>query len=229
MSNITEEFFYGSDIFFPEQKKTGYIRDAVRMKISKIEQWDDFKLVDFFKQGYEECFDEIIRRYYQSLAETANKLTDFPEDAQEIVNNTFLLAYRHLHTFRGDSRLSTWLQSILRNQAVNCYRARCRNGSNITQSLEVQDESNHCWYTVDLPDWENLPEKSVCNQELDQVLEDLINELPPAMLQTARMYFFEHLAHDTIAEKMRCPPGTVRSRIFRIRQFLIRNLKKYWD
>ena len=184
---------------------------------------EDMELVKLFNEGKEWYFEVIYQRYYNGLYGYAIKSTRSKEDAEEITNNTLLLAFRNLHSFRGEARLSTWLFSILKNQICNYFRMIRRNGLEITQSLEVINRDDDSSFAIAAADW-NLPENQIIQRENTELIIVAVNKLPDNMKKTAHLYLLDKLPLETIAKRLNCPTGTIRSRTFRIKKHLRKTL-----
>ena len=122
---------------------------------------------------------------------------------------TLLLAFRNLHAFRREARLSTWLFSILKNQICNYFRMIRRKGLEITQSWEVINHNDDSSFVIAAVDW-NLPENQIIQRENTELITVAVNKLPDNMKKTAHVYLWDKLPLDTIVKRLNCPTGTIR-------------------
>lgn len=194
-----------------------------------IPQRSDEELVADFKAGKVEVFDEIVDRYSARLYQTSYALLSDHHDAEEVVQDTFVRAYRALPNFRGDSSLSTWLQRIATNLSRNKYHWNRRRGAEVNQSLsrEVSDMEEGRNEEVALPDETRVPDRLVGGQETEEAVYEGFDELPDSVRETMVLRHIQEFSYEQIAEALHCKVGTVKSRIARGRDLLINILKKH--
>ena len=111
-------------------------------------------LLKAFRSGDAAAFDGLIEMYSAKLYKVAYALLGSRQDAEEVVQDTFLRAYRALQAFRGESSLETWLHRITLNLARNKYQWNHRRGSGLNVSLTAGDGADGDWneasnWTVD--------------------------------------------------------------------------------
>ena len=157
--------------------------------------FSDKELVFLFKQGNEQCFEEIYKRYYNKLILYARKLLGNYHDAEDVTDKTLLQAFRHLHNFRNEAELSTWLYKILRNQVFNLYRYNNRREIFTSQSLDLITLEENNAFLLAIADW-SLPENLIIKREEQQLVTQAVANLPEMLRETAQLYIFEHLPHN---------------------------------
>lgn len=161
------------------------------------------ELIAGCRAGRREAFDEMVSRYYDRLHRLAYALVG-AEAARDLAQETFLAAVKSLPNFRGESRLSTWLISILRNRASLLRR------------------SERKWRTAPLND-EGEPLAAPQPKELETGLKTILGrlkDLPEDLRLTLILFYIEGMKYAEIAQVMSCPIGTVRSRLFEARERL---------
>ena len=160
--------------------------------------------------------------FRRPLLSTAVRLTTNPSDAEDLVQETYLRAFRSYGTFRAGTNLRAWLFRILTNAHINRYRAKSRRPEE-TGLDALEDHTLHRHARDGETYWRSA----------EDVLIDLISEsevlavvegLPPAYRQTVRLADIEGLSYKEIAENLDVPIGTVMSRLHRGRQVLRREL-----
>ncbi len=172
----------------------------------------DKKLVERVQAGDKTAFDLLVRKYqHKIIALIGRYVYDFHE-AQDVAQETFIKAYRALPKFRGDSAFYTWLYRIAINTAKNHLVSRGR------KPVDVDDaqffEGDHQLKDI------ATPENELYKDELDLVIKRTLNKLPEDLRMALTLREFEGMSYDEIARVMDCPVGTVRSRIFRARETL---------
>ena len=189
----------------------------------------DQELIERVKAGDDTAFDQIIDRYGPRLYQTAFAILNSHHDAEEVVQDALVKAYRALPGFRGESQLLTWLCRIVINQAHNKYHWNKRRGSEVNLSLSRPPEAGSDQEQEDfnLPDERYSPERALSNAELGELLEREIAQLPESLHETMVLRHLQHFAYEDIARIQSCQLGTIKSRLSRGRDILLKRLKKY--
>ncbi len=186
---------------------------------------DESKLVSLLRQGYEEAFRVLYKRYQTKVFYIAYGITLDREESLEIVQEVFLKVYRKIHTFREEAGLSTWIHRITINQCLNWQRRWKRRFRWQHQPLERDEIGEY----PELGTNEHCPETLIQKKELGKIFQERLKELP----EDARVVFVlkevEGFSYDEIAEVLKIKRGTVSSRLFYARQRLKESLKKYLD
>jgi RNA polymerase sigma-70 factor, ECF subfamily len=175
--------------------------------------------------GEKELFHELIRPYermvYLTLFSIVRNETEAEDGAQEAV----ISAYRHLASFRGDAKFSTWLTTI----AINEGRKRLRKAKGTAEdSIEEKEESHEGDYTpAPLTDWREIPLEALERKELREVLRGAVAELPYIYRQVLTLRDLEELNIEETAEALGITTGAVKVRLHRARMMLQRRLVPY--
>ncbi|MGX2039555.1 RNA polymerase sigma factor RpoE [Methylocaldum sp. MU1018] len=184
------------------------------------EQLDE-ELVRRVQRGDKTAFDILVRKYQYKIAQLINRYIKDPHEALDVAQESFIKAYRALPSFRGESAFYTWLYRIAINTAKNHIAMRARRPSE--DEIEIE-EAEQFESAVRLKDQET-PEGVVLSEELAQVIQFALDELPEELRTAISLREFDGLSYDEIAQVMNCPVGTVRSRIFRAREAIDKKLK----
>ncbi len=189
----------------------------------------DRELVAEFKNGNTKVFDELMSRYSVRLYQTAYGLLSNHHDAEEVVQDTFVRAFRGLKQFRGDSNIETWLQRITINLARNKYHWNRRRGAGVNISLfqtssglgdSDQEEE------IPLPDRTLGPERTVQGAETEKKIAESFEELPESLRETMILRHVHDMPYEEISKILKCKIGTVKSRLARGREMLKKVLKR---
>jgi RNA polymerase sigma-70 factor (ECF subfamily) len=172
--------------------------------------------------SYEEklaAYLRIAKERRERLMWMARRMTNSREDAEEIVQEAFLRAFKNLAEFRGDSKMGTWLCVIVQN--IGRERLRKQKGI-VCLPLEraSNDEQNHLAY--DLPDPGRTPEQLCESQELESILLSEIDGMKSVCKRTIEMCAFEELSHVEVANALGINAFTVKSRLLNGRRMLKR-------
>ncbi|GAB3277704.1 RNA polymerase sigma factor RpoE [Parahaliea aestuarii] len=185
----------------------------------------DKQLVAKVKKGDSRAFDMLVLKYQHKILGLVSRYVHDADEVQDVAQEAFIKAYRALPNFRGDSAFYTWLYRIAINTAKNYLVSRSRRppGSDV----EVEDAEYYEGGGA-LRDIES-PEAALYGAELQAVVERAISELPDDLRTAVTLREFDGLSYEDIAEVMSCPVGTVRSRIFRAREAIDRQVKQQVD
>ena len=182
----------------------------------------DKRLVERVQQGDKMAFDLLVTKYQRKLFRLVLRLVTNQTEAEDVVQETFIKAYRALHQFRGDSAFYTWLYRIGINTAKNFLDNQGRRVPTSTDASAEQMES--------YDEGENLrdidtPESVLASKQIAQTVNIAMDELPDDLRMALSLREIEGLSYDEIASVMDCPIGTVRSRIFRARESIATKLR----
>jgi RNA polymerase sigma-70 factor (ECF subfamily) len=155
----------------------------------------------------------------------AMRHTRNPQDAEDIVQNTFLKAFRALRQFRGDSAFYSWLHRIAINATKSALMARRRDLSVMAPTIESSELDEG----LGMPkDWDT-PEELALTDEICHVVNAAIEELCEEQRGAIVLRELEGLSYAEVALSMSCPIGTVRSRVFRAREAIDIQLRRVFD
>ena len=177
------------------------------------EQITDQELVEKAQQGDKKAFNLLVVRYQNRVAGLLTRYVS-RDDIPDIVQESFIKAYRSLASFRGESAFYTWLYRIAVNTAKNHLTALGRRPPKediLAEDAESYDAGTQLRET-------DTPENLVLSNELKRVGFETIENLPEELKMAITLREIEGLSYEEIAEVMSCPVGTVRSRIFRARE-----------
>ena len=185
------------------------------------------RLIADFKEGSRERFDELVKAYTQKLYRLAYGLLGNHHDAEEVVQDAFVRAYRGLDSFRGDSSFETWMHRITMNLARNKFHWNRRRGEGITVSLsEPNDftEEGEPQGELELPDTSYSPDRLMQKVETQDNVIRGMNALPESLREAMVLRHVKDMPYEEIAAILNCPVGTVKSRIARGRELLREHL-----
>ena len=183
----------------------------------------DLALVRRVQRGDKRAFDLLVGKYQLRLAKLVGRLVSDRSDAQDVVQEAFIKAYRALPNFRGDSAFYTWLYRIAVNAAKNYLVARSRRPPGNDVDITDGDVEEAGIVVADIA----TPESYTARDQLQAALTKALAELPEDLRTALTLCEIEGLSYDDIARVLDCPIGTVRSRIFRARRTLDAKLKPF--
>ncbi len=184
----------------------------------------DELLIERFKEGDENAFDMLVRRYEQKVYQYAYRLTLNPDDAADVAAETFLRMYNSLKRFRGEAQLSTWLYRVVSNVFYD-FRKREQRHQHLT--LDIESEEDEEAMERPIPDERIDLEAHVLEQERQRVLREAIEKLPDYQRMVVVLFHIEERPYEEIAQMTGLPLGTVKSRLNRARNALRELLEPY--
>lgn len=176
---------------------------------------EDQELIRCTLAGKNEAFGGLIRRYQDRLYNGMFQILRSEAEAEDVVQDAFVLAFTKLSSFKGNSAFFTWLYRIAYNVAVTRIRRR-----RPTVSLAGKDES----VGLDFPDQGPAPEDRLDQQEQAVQINKAMDRLSEEHRAILVLREMEELDYDAISEILDLPIGTVRSRLHRARNHLREHL-----
>ncbi|OZB20566.1 MAG: RNA polymerase sigma factor RpoE [Marinobacter sp. 34-60-7] len=179
----------------------------------------DLQLVRKVRNGDRAAFDLLVVKYQSRVGSIISRYVYDSQEVMDLTQETFVKAFRAIERFRGDSAFYTWLYRIAVNTAKNFLEAR---GRRPQASADVADAEN-------FDDGGRLrdvasPERLLQREQLQRALSDAIAGLPEELRSAFLLREYDGLSYEDIARILECPIGTVRSRIFRARDSVDRQL-----
>jgi RNA polymerase sigma-70 factor (ECF subfamily) len=186
----------------------------------------DLSLVRRVQRGDKGAFDALVLKYQHKLVKLVMRYVRNPAEAEDIAQEAFIKAYRALPGFRGDSAFYTWLYRIAINTAKNAVVSRDRSPIDYSLDRHGNEDSNDM--QGHMKDAET-PEGLVLTDEIRAIVNAAIEALPEDLRTAIVLRELEGLSYEEIAAAMDCPVGTVRSRIFRAREAIDRQLREVFE
>lgn len=184
----------------------------------------DRNLVRRAKAGETGAFDALVEKYQHRILKLAGRYVSDRTARQDVVQEAFIKAWRNIKTFRGDSQFYTWLFRITVNTAMN-YLAAARRRPEHTLPPGDEEDPSMDDMQADL----DTPEGEVEAEEVSAIVNKVISELSEDLRVAITLRELEGMSYEQIAYIMKCPIGTVRSRIFRAREAIDERLRPILD
>ena len=189
---------------------------APTISLEPFRALSDEEIVARIVQGQTELFEIIMRRHNQRLYRTSVAILQDDAQAEDVVQDTYVRAYQHLHQFAGRARFSTWLTRIAVHEALGRLRGRRR-----AEELDAMPEEVKNAKTVSLsPD----PEQQLANRELGTLLEDTVQRLPEQYRVVFMLREIEEASTHEVAEILDISEENVKTRLHRARAMLRKSL-----
>lgn len=191
---------------------------------------DETVLLAQAREGDTQAFGELVRRYESKIFRLAQHITQNREDAEDVLQETFLKAYEHLDQFQGNSKFYTWVVRIAVNQALMKLRRRKTDKS---VSLDETIDTGEDTIVREIAAWDENPEQRFSREEIGQILESAIHALEPPYRSVFALRDIEGLSTEETADALGLSVPAVKSRLLRarlqLRERLTRQFKRKGD
>lgn len=192
--------------------------------------WDETDTVLRARKGDQAAFTELVNRYERRIFRLAKHITQSDEDAEDVLQESFLKAYEHLGEFQGQSKFYTWIVRIAVNEALMKLRKR-RTGK--TVSLDEGFDTGEEVVPREIAVWDGDPEQRYSREELREILEKAVQSLPPLFRSVFVLRDIEELSTEDTAAMLDISIPAVKSRLLRarlqLREKLTRTFKRKGD
>jgi RNA polymerase sigma-70 factor (ECF subfamily) len=185
---------------------------------------DETKLVAEAKCGSMTAFEQLVERYEARIFRLAQTIAPSREDAEKIMQNAFVQAYRNLCQFHGDSQFCNWLVRITVNEGLVSVRRRPSGGELSEDSIETADST----LPRQLDDWGPNPEQRYSQQELQSILATTVDQLPPLYRTVLHLRDVEGFSTHETAQALDLSPSVVKTRLRCARLLLRESLNQYF-
>jgi len=193
----------------------------------RFEDLSDSQVVQQFLDGDARSFGELVDRYDKRLLNFVYRTVGDRERAQDLVQETFVRVYRHLHRFDQAKKFSTWIYTIAGNLAKNELRNRSRNPLVLFQTIKKNWEADH--RPLEWEDPRLRPDDLFRKRHLKELVEKSVAQLPEHHRIVFVLRELEGKTYEEIAEITGCNLGTVKSRLNRARNNFARIIAPFLD
>lgn len=179
----------------------------------------DWALIQRTLAGEQKAYELLVIKYQKRIERLVARMLRDANQVPDVVQETFINAYRALHQFRGDARFYTWLHRIAVNTTYKALQEKKRNPLVSFSDLSPDNEDEHETFSSQVePTSDETPEAVVAARQVAEAMNAAMQALPPESRQALELREMEGLSYEEIAQLMDIPIGTVRSRIFRARE-----------
>ncbi len=219
-------------------EKLAPVGHAVSDRVSRgADDTTEAKLLKMAQAGQREAFDVLITQYQPKMFSWAAKMSrslnvDYSE-VSDIVQEALIKAWLNISKFRGDSKLSTWLYTITRHQAINHSKKNQRYATthNISEfesfNQDLDDNAAERLNIENLVIDRDTPDELLVAQEVHDKVMEIIGELPPSLRNIIILREIEQLSYDEISKRTNSKLGTVKTQIHRAREKIDKELEKW--
>ncbi len=215
--------FFSKSMTFDDEE----IGRAVPVPMIAAHGMDDPIFIDKLRAGEEAAFETLVDRYSGDIYALLYRLTENPEEASDLTQDTFLRAVRSIKTFRGDSELKTWLFRIAINESRNRFRWWKRRRRDLTISIDANIGESETRFSDTLADKAISPEEETLSHEREAAISAALLDIQEVYREAIVLCDVEGLSYEETADALGIGIGTVKSRISRGREELRRRLKDF--
>ncbi len=173
-------------------------------------------------EGKQRAYDVLIKKYRGSVYNLVHRMIENRQEAEDIVQETFIKAFNALKTFNEEFAFSTWLFKIATNNCIDTLRKRKLQTYSIDTPVQTKDGE----VSRDVADEIYSPEQFTISGESTSIILESVESLPNKYQLVINMRHKEDRSYEEISELLKIPIGTVKARIFRAREILKRKLKE---
>ncbi len=195
-------------------------------QISSTVKDEDYDLVNAIKSGDKEKFRDLVNKYEQRLFNFGFKMCGNPDDAEDLVQETFINVFRYLEGFRHEAKFRNWLYKIATSICLKTKR-KSKFAPEQEVSLDEYAEREPADSSSSTPDWAVLPVDKVLNDELSGVIRNAIVTLPKNYRLVVVLRDMEGFTTEETAKILEITPANVKVRLHRARLYLRDQLKDY--
>lgn len=180
----------------------------------------DIELISKILQGDKDLFAQVVERYQNYVFTLVLRFTDNREDAEEISQDIFVKAYRSLADFRGESKFSTWLYTIVRTSCITFLRKK---------KLDITSIDNERTF-LQLENQESgFKANTIEQKSRHAMVNEAIRMLSPDDAQLITLFYKGEQSLEEIGKVMRLEPNTVKVKLHRARHRLKEKMEKYFS
>ena len=176
----------------------------------------DELLVKKVQEGDTNAYNVLVIKYQYKVAQIISKFVANNADINDIAQDAFIKAYKAINSFRGESSFYTWLYRIV----VNAAKTFLESNSKHKNSIDVDSPEFQSIDEQGILASKDTPDRIIESQELHEVILKAMNDLPKELREAITLREIEGMSYDDMAIALKVPVGTVRSRIFRAREFI---------
>lgn len=187
---------------------------------SGLQEQDDQLIADAL-QGDQRAYEALLARHNKAILHVVMKIVRNREEAQDLVQETFMKAFNALASYRSEYRFSTWLYKIAANCAIDFVRKKRIEALSLDKPIETKDGR----VEFEVPDSSWDPEQDLVRKQKLRSIEEAIDSLPDKYREVIIYRHKDDKPYEEIADILRVPVGTVKARIFRARELLKKKLK----
>ncbi len=182
----------------------------------------DYKLViKAVEDGDQKAYAELMKNYRDSLYFMLLKMTNNPNDADDLTIEAFGKAFKNLKQYTPDYAFSTWLFKIASNNCIDFIRRKKKHTFSMNEGYKEENDE----LANRLPSHTLDPEEKVIKNQKVKLMHEVVDKLKPHYKTLIELRYFKEYSYEEISQELDLPLGTVKAQLFRAREFLYNILK----
>lgn len=182
---------------------------------------DDLVLIKEALAGNQDAFKLLLKKHREAIYHVTLRIVHNPQEAEDLVQETFMKAFSSLSSYRSQYKFTTWLYRIAANSSIDYLRKR----KIAALSLDEEIPTKHGRISLELADWTYNPEIDLVAKQKRFSVEKAIDTLPKRYKEVIILRHKDEKSYEEISSILKIPVGTVKARIFRARVLLKKKLK----
>ncbi len=199
----------------------------VNLKLTEKAQRDYQLVRAALEKGEQNAYAELMRNYRDTLYFMMLKMTNNPQDADDLTIEAFGKAFKNLQQYTPQYAFSTWLFRIASNNCIDFIRKKRMNESISINLSDMDGEGDDL--VVNLPANSRTPEEELIRDQKIQALRNIVDRLKTPYKRLIELRYYDERSYEEIALELDLPIGTVKAKLFRAREFLYHILKDRHD
>lgn len=178
-------------------------------------------LIQRCKDGEMAAFDELVRCFEKRVFNFALRISGNYNDASDVSQEAFIRVFNAINSFRGDANFTTWIYQIVKNAYLDARKkAKSHRLCSLDEYIELDENS----VSRQIVDEHPTPDQIMEDKERSKIVQNAINSLPDYQRIIVTLYHLQHRSYEEIADILKLPIGTVKSRLNRARLALAEKL-----
>ncbi len=187
----------------------------------------DHQLVAAFKRGDESAFEQLWRKYEQRIYNHCLRMVGDEEEGHDLTQEVSIKVFRKIKNYEHTYAFYTWLYRITVNCCIDYLRKKHRHAQEVSLTSGSDDQSPDQPREYSIPDETLVPDKTLLNQELSEVIDRALLQLSVKLREIFVLKEVGGFSYEDISDILGCSRGTVKSRLFRARERLQELLEPY--
>lgn len=189
---------------------------------------EDLELIDSIHNGRTDLFQRLVEKYQKRIYNFGLKICPNPQDAEDMVQESFINVFRYLKDFRRESSFKNWLY-LIASSVCHKMKRKSKFAPERELSLEEFIPDDHDSVKKEIPDWAVEPSERLLNRELSNKIQSAIAELPTDYRLVLVLRDMEGFSTEETAGILHITPANVKVRLHRARLFVRNVLKEYYE
>ena len=195
----------------------------VSLKLTEKAQRDYLLVRAALDKGEQMAYSELMKNYRDSLYFMMLKMTNNPQDADDLTIEAFGKAFRNLQQYTPDFAFSTWLFKIASNNCIDFLRKKKMSEAVSLDNGDQEEGKDDLADIIHSPS--RTPEEEIIRQQKIQALREVVDKLKPHYRRLIELRYYEEFSYEEISQQLDIPVGTIKAQLFRAREFLYHILK----